>query len=121
MNKYFADTYAYIEVLKDNPSYHRFKKSVFLTSQYTVAELAYFFIRQDQEPTAIQVASRISDDVINASLPTLLRAMKLKFLYRQKKLSYTDCIGYALARDLGVKFLTGDKQFKDLPDVEFVR
>jgi predicted nucleic acid-binding protein len=32
-----------------------------------------------------------------------------------------DCISYALANRLGIKFLTGDMQFEGLPNVEFVK
>ena len=32
-----------------------------------------------------------------------------------------DCIGYILAKRLSIKFLTGDKEFEKLDDVEFVK
>ena len=33
----------------------------------------------------------------------------------------TDCVGYVVAKRVGVKFLTGDREFKDMPNVEFVK
>ena len=33
----------------------------------------------------------------------------------------TDCIGYILAKNIGIKFLTGDKEFENLDNVEFVK
>ena len=33
----------------------------------------------------------------------------------------TDSISYMHARDLNVRFLTGDKEFMDMPNVEFVK
>jgi len=33
----------------------------------------------------------------------------------------TDSIGYILSIKIGVKFLTGDKEFEDLEKVEFVK
>ena len=48
-------------------------------------------------------------------------AMKLKLKFKDKKLSYVDCIGYVFALELGLKFLTGDNEFKDLVNVEFVK
>ncbi len=33
----------------------------------------------------------------------------------------TDCIGYIFAKQLGIKFLTGDKEFENLDNVEFVK
>lgn len=48
-----------------------------------------------------------------------LNAMKLKL--KNKNLSYTDCIGYIFAIKNNLKFLTGDKKFNDMPNVEFVQ
>ncbi|MEK6860625.1 MAG: hypothetical protein AABY07_01520, partial [Nanoarchaeota archaeon] len=46
-------------------------------------------------------------------------AAKLKL--QNKKLSMTDCIGYCLANKWGIKFLTGDREFEGLENVEFVK
>ena len=43
-------------------------------------------------------------------------------LYEVKReLSYVDCIGCIIAKMMKIKFLTGDKQFKDLENVEYVK
>ncbi len=34
---------------------------------------------------------------------------------------YIDCIGYVIARRMGVLFLTGDKEFEGLESAEFVK
>ena len=44
-----------------------------------------------------------------------------RLLNKKRKLSYVDCLGYILAGMNGAKFLTGDNQFKDLQNVEFVK
>ena len=51
----------------------------------------------------------------------IIEACKFRFLHRAKKLSYADCIGYALAKRNGLKFLTGDRRFEGLENVEFVK
>ena len=38
-----------------------------------------------------------------------------------KKLSTIDCVGYSVAHRLRIPFLTGDREFEDIDDVEFVR
>ena len=47
----------------------------------------------------------------------------IKFRKEQKKkdLSYTDCIGYIYAARNNMKFLTGDKEFEGMKNVEFVK
>ena len=42
-------------------------------------------------------------------------------LHRKQDLSMTDCVGYVVAKRLGVKFLTGDKEFRNFQNVEFVK
>jgi hypothetical protein len=47
--------------------------------------------------------------------------MHFKLQNRGKKFSYTDSIGYLISLRNRIKFLTGDKQFRDMPNVEFVK
>ena len=47
--------------------------------------------------------------------------MGFRFNNLKKDISMTDCIGYFLAKSLGIKFLTGDKEFENMKDVEFVK
>ncbi|MBU0958442.1 MAG: hypothetical protein KKB31_00715, partial [Nanoarchaeota archaeon] len=54
-------------------------------------------------------------------IDTTINATKFKFKNRKDGLSYTDCIGYILSKELGIKFLTGDKKFKNKSNVEFVK
>jgi len=48
-------------------------------------------------------------------------ANAFKAAHKKKKLSYVDCLGYVMAQARNIKVLTGDKQFKDLPGVEFMK
>jgi len=47
--------------------------------------------------------------------------MQFRIKNRHKNLSMTDCISYIMAKRLGIKFLTGGKEFKNLENVEFVK
>jgi predicted nucleic acid-binding protein len=44
----------------------------------------------------------------------------LSFENKKDKLSYTDCLGYALAMELEIPFLTGDRKFKGKKNVLWV-
>ncbi|MGQ9469125.1 MAG: hypothetical protein ACUVTD_04780 [Nitrososphaerales archaeon] len=48
-------------------------------------------------------------------------SMKLRLELKNKgfNLSYADALGYYLAGKLGIRFLTGDRVFKELANVEF--
>ena len=59
--------------------------------------------------------------VVRTDLRLIAKAMKFRNKWKKRKVSAVDCIGYFMAKDLGVKFLTGDKEFKGMKNVEFVR
>lgn len=40
---------------------------------------------------------------------------------KRKDLSYADCIGYTYAKRHGMKFLTGDRQFERMQNVEYAK
>ena len=117
--KYFFDTYSLIELAKNNPGYINYSGSVVITTIFNLAELCYVILRDFNEERAKTIyykfkecANEVDDDVI-------FEAMKLKL--KNKNLSYTDCIGYAYALRHNIKFLTGDRQFIDMENVELVR
>ena len=44
-----------------------------------------------------------------------------KCLKTNRKLFIPDAIGYTIAKSHGVKFLTGDKEFEKMANVEFIK
>ena len=48
-------------------------------------------------------------------------ANEFKMLHKTKKLSYIDCLGYVIAKSMNVLFLTGDKGFENIENVEYVK
>ena len=52
---------------------------------------------------------------------TIKEAMLFSAKHKRQDLSAADCIGYVMAIKLGLKFLTGDRQFRDMAGVEFVK
>ena len=117
--KYFFDTYALIELTKNNPNYISYSGSVVITSIFHLAELYYAILRDYNEERAKTIYYKFKECVNEVSDDVIFEAMKLKL--KNKKLSYTDCIGYAFSLKHNLKFLTGDKEFKDMDNVEFVR
>ncbi len=47
--------------------------------------------------------------------------MQFRLKWKDRKVSIPDCIGYVMAKNLDIKFLTGDKEFEGLDNVEFVK
>ena len=122
MVKLFFDTYAFIEFVKGNKNYKRyFEKAEIVTSLLNLIELFYILLREYNIKTARKYYDafrvftvQISDDIIE-------QAMVFRFRNKKRDLSYADSIGYVIALRHGITFLTGDRQFKNMKNVRFVK
>ncbi len=47
--------------------------------------------------------------------------MEFRFINKNKNFSFVDCASYMCAKENNLIFLTGDKEFEDLPNAEFVK
>ena len=117
---YFFDSYAVIELIKGNPKFDRFKSSNAILTKLNLFEVDYFLRRVGTEAaTEEEIFDKYSNHVVDFRLETIRDATDLKI--NNKSLSMTDCIGYRVAQEYGIKFLTGDKEFEGMPGVEFVK
>lgn len=78
-------------------------------------------LKDINEENAKKALSKYYGFVIDFDNEVIEKAAKLKKEQNRRELSMTDCIGYNIALQLGMKFLTGDEQFKNFPNVEFVK
>ncbi len=117
----FFDTYAFFEILRNNPSYKRFWGSFsVVTTRLNLMELYYGLLKNYDAKTAGHVYNYLLHAAVDIDDAAIKEAMQFRFQNRKRKLSYADCIGYIVAMRNNIKFLTGDKQFKNFPNVEFV-
>ena len=118
---FLADTYALIELLGGNPNYKPYLNHILITTQFNLIELYYHFLQDYGKETADKYLDLYSKFVIPITDSSIRKGMELKLKYKKENLSYVDCIGYALALELGIKFLTGDQKFENKDNVEFVK
>ena len=118
---YYADTYALIEILKGNPNYKNYTDLI--TSEFNLLELAYALVRDYNEETALNILKEVrkSVPIVKPDDEDYIEAAKTRLTLRKRNISLIDALGYTIAKNLGIKFLTGDKQFKDLENVEYVK
>lgn len=116
---YFFDSYAIIEILKENPKYKRFIEEFITLTLFNLAEIYYSVLNDYSEEKADKIYESYKKAVVEVDDATLKEAMKFRKKNKKRNLSYTDCIGYVYALKHKMKFLTGDKEFKDLNNVEF--
>lgn len=118
---YFFDAYAIIEVIKDNPNYSRFSAEPVITAAPQISEVCYYALRTGQTSELKLALQKMRPEILATSTSDWEEAATMKFMHKSKNLSLIDCLGYGLARKNYLKFLTGDRQFEKMPNVEFVK
>lgn len=118
---FFADTYALIGVVGGNINYKQYTETLLVTSQFNLIELYYYFLRNYDRETAERYLTIYSRQLVPITKTSIVYGMQFKLEHRKEKLSYVDCIGYALALELGIRFLTGDEKFEQVSNVEFIK
>lgn len=118
---FLADTYALVEIIKGNNNYKDFLDYNLITTKLNIMELYYHCLRYHDQEVANRYLKLFFQFVVPISIDSIKMGMQFKLKYRKEKLSYIDCVGYALASELGIKFLTGDCKFEDKQNVEFVK
>jgi len=118
---FFADTYALIELIMGSKNYLPYLSKQLVTSQFNVMELYYYLLRNYNQQTADNDMAVLWEICAPITQNSIAEGMKLKFENAKEKLSYIDCVGWALAKEKGIKFLTGDEKFENKENVEFVK
>ena len=121
MNKYYFDSYAIIEIIKGNPNYELFKDETFVTSTINISEVYYYLINELGEQVAESVINKLNFEYLDVTYETALKTSIFRHKNKKKKLSYIDCLGYNLAINNNLIFLTGDKEFEHIEKVKFVK
>ena len=118
---FFFDTYAFYEIYEGNENYKKYEGCGIVTTKLNLFEIYLTILRYYGENDAEKIFNNYYEFVKDFDEEIIKDAAKLKFKFSKRDLSMTDCIGYELAKQLGIKFLTGDEQFKDMENVEFIK
>ncbi len=120
MSKFLFDTYAIVEILRGSLSYDNYKGDEIIVNNFIFAELCYNLYRE-KEPKAAYYLEEYSKYIHSVKPEWIEEAMQFRLKWKDRNVSITDCVSYIMALKIGVKFLTGDKEFKDMSNVEFVK
>ncbi len=118
--KFVYDTYALIELLNKNPNYEKYIDQDIIINNFIFAEFSYQLIIAKVENKE-EYLDEVEQAILEPSPEIIKKAMDFRYENKSKKMSMTDCISYFQSKELGIKFLTGDKEFKNLDNVEFVK
>ncbi len=125
MARYYADTYALVEILRGSPAYERYASEELVTSEFNLLELAYALTRDYGKEKTVEIMKMVrafiivikpaDEDYAEASV------LRMELKKQGRNLSLIDALGYILAKRLRVPFLTGDREFEELNNVEYVK
>ena len=124
MPSFFADSYALIEMLKGNENYRSFQSERLITTEFNICEVGFAVCRNypANAPQILKTVRKmvtltatINEDYCSGA------ARRKEASGLGKKLSTIDCVGYSAANRLKIPFLTGDREFADMNNVQFIR
>ncbi len=115
------DTYALVEVWKGNPVFLTLFNEQFVITDFTLAEFYLFLYKQEKEGIAIEWDNNLSGNAKPIQRETLINALKYRQDNKKENLSIFDCVGYIFALENNLKFVTGDKAFKNKENVIFIK
>ena len=121
--KYFWDTYALVLLLEGDPRILPYAQEKGITSTLNVAELCAYLLRAGID--CRDIVNRLREafvivDIIPLEIALSAAELRHRMRSRGKRWSYVDSIGYLLAKKVGAKFLTGDREFRNEEGVEFI-
>ena len=117
---YFFDSYALIEIIKGNKNYEEYETTTPTCTILNLFELRQYLLKEFNKQTADYWIKKFNYFILELTKEDIIKASDFRFKHKARKFSTIDCIGYVLAKKHNLKFLTGDKQFKNFENVEFV-
>lgn len=119
--RYFLDTYALIEIAEGSPNYQKYLESDAVTLKDNLAELHYFLLKKYDDKTAEFFLNQFSKIAVELPVPIIAKAMIFRHKHVKIRFSYIDCLGYICSLEDKRIFLTGDRAFEGMENVELVR
>ncbi len=113
------DTYALVEIKLGNSKFTHFFKSPFVINDITLAEFYSVVLREEGEEKADYWFKKLERYSVSVSREILIEAVKFRYKHKKSRISFFDAVGYIFALRNGYKFVTGDKEFEGLNNVEF--
>ena len=117
----FFDTYALVEITKNNSNYDKFTSFPIVTTTLNLSEFYYYLLSNLNKELVDEMVIKFNFSFLEINKDVAIESARFRKMNYKRKLSYIDCIGYVLAKSKGFKFLTGDDFFENAEGAEFVR
>jgi len=120
--KVFLDTYTLIEMNNENSNYKKYREAELVTLLENLAEMYYIISRDKGKDEAESNFRQFL--IIGKVMPPGLIPLAMEFRLsnrKEKNFSYFDSFGYVYALENNMKFVTGDRAFRGMKNVEIAR
>ncbi|MEK6932308.1 MAG: PIN domain-containing protein [Nanoarchaeota archaeon] len=113
------DTYALMEIYLGNEKFAEYLNVDFVINDLTLAEFYGVLLKEYGEGEAELWFKKLERYSLPIIKEILIEAIKFRYEHRKQDISFFDSVGYIFSINNGYHFVTGDKEFKGLPNVEF--
>ena len=86
-----------------------------------IGEIYQIILRKKGKEAADNWFKGTNFKLLEITPEVIIEAVYFRYLNKKNDFSLPDAVGYILSIKHKLKFLTGDRQFEDLPNVEFVK
>ena len=119
--EYFSDSYAIIALAEGSLSYSKFQGIKIATSVLNIGEIYQIILRKHGKDIADNWFKNVNFELLEITPEVIVNSIYFRHINKKKDLSLVDAVGYILSLKHNLKFLTGDKQFENMDNVEFVK
>lgn len=118
---FFLDAYAMMEILRASKAYDAYLDEDLATSLLHRYEVHYHLLKELDAEEAAEGFATFRPLQVEIDEDDVVQASGFRLERRSSGISFADALGYAMAERRSLRFLTGDKAFRGLRNVEFVR
>ena len=118
---FFFDTYALVEIFNGNLGFEQYKTCNVITTYLHLFELFYNLRKIYEKNEVMSFFNKLKETCIDLDFNWIIDASEFRLKNKKYNLSYADCLGYIVSKKLNIKFITGDRQFENMENVEFVK
>ena len=121
--EYFYDSWSIIAHLASPKLKPYFRAGRGRTTWLNLMEVYWVLLREGKSGSeANEIVSSFNPYLMEFTFEEVQDAMELRLKWHEggRRISYVDAIGYSLARDRHMQFLTGDPAFRRIPGVAFI-
>ncbi|MFT4343548.1 MAG: hypothetical protein ACMXYE_02265 [Candidatus Woesearchaeota archaeon] len=118
---YCLDTYALWEIMKGNKKYLDVVLSNFVITDWTLVEFYKTLIKEYDKRTAEYWLRKFKPYTITVNINILKKAVDFHHEHKKNAISLFDAVGYIFSVENKMEFVTGDKEFRNKPQVNFIK